>query len=370
MSHLAVGEVSETLRHTLWLGLRADLVTRQLVTSEQNIVLANPGQVALPQGVVPIVRICSGEFAEGTRALDNGALGLVIPHVDTPDQARALVEAFRFAPMGHRSTGGTNAQFGYRPPAAAEAQKILNAEILIIPMIETPLAVENAEAIAAIAGIDALLIGTNDLSLEMGIPGQVGHERVREAYAKVADACRRHQKVLGMGGVYDQEIASRYIGMGARLILGGNDHGLLMDAATRRAQFLRGTCVILGFHPEARAGHRGAPFVGDADGVQQESAIGALLRGHLGRQGNAGQGNRLGRARVSQDDAGSAGINYSEASRAPWEPLGGPHVRRKARPTLVLRRESRPLDPGRGGPARDRGGRLVLGEARQGGAAT
>lgn len=52
MSHLAVGEVSETLRHALWLGLRADLVTRQLVTSEQNIVLANPGQVTLPQGVV------------------------------------------------------------------------------------------------------------------------------------------------------------------------------------------------------------------------------------------------------------------------------------------------------------------------------
>ena len=52
MSHLAIGEVSETLRHTLWLGLLADLVTRQLVTSEQNIVLANPGQVALPQGVV------------------------------------------------------------------------------------------------------------------------------------------------------------------------------------------------------------------------------------------------------------------------------------------------------------------------------
>ena len=52
MSHLAIGEVSETLRHALWLGLRADLVTNQLVTSEQNIVLANPGQVALPQGVV------------------------------------------------------------------------------------------------------------------------------------------------------------------------------------------------------------------------------------------------------------------------------------------------------------------------------
>lgn len=195
---------------------------------------------ALPQGVVPIVRICSGEFAEGTRALDNGALGLVIPHVDTPEQARALVDAFRFAPMGHRSTGGTNAQFGYRPPAAAEAQKILNAEILIVPMIETPLAVENVDAIAAIPGIDALLIGTNDLSLEMGISGQIGHARIKAAYTTVAEACKRHGKVLGMGGVYDQELSTHYIGLGARLILGASDHALLLNAAAQRVQFLRG----------------------------------------------------------------------------------------------------------------------------------
>lgn len=201
---------------------------------------------ALPQEVVPVVRICSGALDEGTRALDNGALGLVIPHVDTPEQARALVDAFRFAPMGHRSTGGTNACFGYRPPAAAEAQKVLNAEILIIPMIETPLAVENAEAIAAIPGIDALLIGTNDLTLEMGISGQIGHERIKAAYATVAAACKRHGKVLGMGGVYDQELTTRYIGLGARLILGASDHALLLNAATQRTQFLRGLPIEKG----------------------------------------------------------------------------------------------------------------------------
>ena len=194
---------------------------------------------ALPTGVAPIVRICAGALDEGTRALDNGALGIVVPHIDTVEQARSLVAAFRFHPMGHRSTGGPPAQFGFRPPAPLEAQKTLNAELLVIPMIETPQAVENAEKIAAIEGIDALLIGTNDLALEMGIGGQVGHERVQAAYRTVADTCRRHNKVLGMGGVYDQEVASRYIGMGARLILAGNDHNLLLDAATRRAQFLR-----------------------------------------------------------------------------------------------------------------------------------
>jgi 2-keto-3-deoxy-L-rhamnonate aldolase RhmA len=195
---------------------------------------------ALGLGVAPIVRICAGALDEGTRALDNGALGLVVPHVDTPEEARRLVAAFRFPPMGHRSTGGSIAAFGYRPPPAAEAAKTLNEELLIVAMIETPLAVENADAIAAIAGIDALLVGTNDLALELGIPGQLGHERIGEAYGKVGAACRRHGKVLGMGGVYDRELAPRYVGMGARFVLGANDHALILDAATQRADFLRG----------------------------------------------------------------------------------------------------------------------------------
>jgi 2-keto-3-deoxy-L-rhamnonate aldolase RhmA len=199
---------------------------------------------ALGLGVAPIVRICAGALDEGTRALDNGALGLVVPHVDTAEEARRLVESFRFAPMGHRSTGGSNAAFGYRPPPAAEAQRILNAELMIIPMIETPLAVANAEAIAAIDGIDVLLIGSNDLALEMGLPGEIGHERVRDAFEKVGAACRRHNKVLGMGGVYDQELATRYIGLGARFVLGANDHALLLNAATERAEFLRGLAPV------------------------------------------------------------------------------------------------------------------------------
>src|ERR1039458_541931 len=100
--------------------------------------------------------------------------------------------------MGHRSTGGPLAQFAFRAPPALEMQRILNTELLLIPMIETPQAVENAESIAAVEGIDALLIGTNDLALEMGIAGQIGHDRVQNAYRQVAPGWRRTSHNLSM----------------------------------------------------------------------------------------------------------------------------------------------------------------------------
>jgi 2-keto-3-deoxy-L-rhamnonate aldolase RhmA len=193
---------------------------------------------SLAAGIAPIVRVCRDALDEGTRALDAGALGIVVPHIDTAADARAMVEAFRFPPVGHRSTGGPCAQFGYRPPGPGEMQRILNDTLLLIPMIETAKAVDNAEAIAAVAGIDVLLIGSNDLSLDMGMPGQYGHERVQDAYRRVAAACRKHNRILGMGGIYDTQWAPHYIKMGARMVLAGSDHGLLFEAATQRAKML------------------------------------------------------------------------------------------------------------------------------------
>ena len=194
---------------------------------------------ALPTGITPIVRICAGALDEGTRCLDNGALGVIVPHVDTAERAREIARAFRYPPLGHRSWGGPPAAFGYRAPANAEAQAALNKAILVVAMIESPQAVANAREIAAVEGIDALLIGTSDLTAEMGISGQIGHARVAEAYEKVGAACRAHGKSLGMGGVYDKDNASRYIKGGARLILSGSDHNYILAGAKARTEVLR-----------------------------------------------------------------------------------------------------------------------------------
>jgi 2-keto-3-deoxy-L-rhamnonate aldolase RhmA len=192
---------------------------------------------ALPTGVTPIVRVCAGAIDEATRALDNGALGIVVPHVDTGAQAKRIAAAFHYPPQGHRSWGGPPAVYGYRPPSTAEAQPAINAEILTVVMLESPEAIANAAEIAAVPGVDVLFIGTSDLTAELGISGQMGHPKVIEAYRAVGEACTRHGKVLGMGGVYDEENASRYVGMGARFILTGSDHSYIMAGADNRTSF-------------------------------------------------------------------------------------------------------------------------------------
>ncbi len=107
-------------------------------------------------------------------------------------------------------------------------------------MLESPQAIHNADAIAAVAGVDVLFIGTSDLTAELGISGQMGHPKVIEAYQAVGEACRRHGKTLGMGGVYDEENAARYVDMGARFLLTGSDHSYVVSGASQRSAFFSG----------------------------------------------------------------------------------------------------------------------------------
>jgi 2-keto-3-deoxy-L-rhamnonate aldolase RhmA len=194
---------------------------------------------ALPTGITPIVRVCAGALDEGSRALDNGAAGVIVPHVDTVDQARRIATAFRYPPLGSRSWGGPPALYGYKAPGNAEAQAAINPEILVVAMIESPEGLANAAGIAAVDGIDGLLIGTSDLTAEMGISGQILHPRVEEAYRSVGAACRKAGKFLGMGGVYELDAMKRYADLGAHFILTGSDHAYILAGANLRSAFFR-----------------------------------------------------------------------------------------------------------------------------------
>jgi 2-keto-3-deoxy-L-rhamnonate aldolase RhmA len=141
--------------------------------------------------------------------------------------------------LGSRSWGGPSALYGYKAPRNAEAQAAINPEILVVAMIESTEGLANATEIAAVEGIDGLLIGTSDLTADMGISGQILHPRVEEAYRSVGAACRKAGKFLGMGGVYELDAMKRYADLGAHFILTGSDHAYILAGAGLRSAFFR-----------------------------------------------------------------------------------------------------------------------------------
>jgi 2-keto-3-deoxy-L-rhamnonate aldolase RhmA len=179
------------------------------------------------------------EHYHATRVLDGGALGIVIPHVDDAETAARMVSNCRYPPDGQRSMAGGLPQLGFERHSVADTAKAINDATLVVVMIETETAVANADAIAAVPGVDSLLIGTNDLCLDMGIPGQYDDARVKDAYAKVIAACKAHGKYAGMGGVYDPALMTTYIDMGMRLIIAGSDFSLMLAAARTQAATVR-----------------------------------------------------------------------------------------------------------------------------------
>lgn len=217
-----------------WLFIDMEHNTMDLDTAAQ-ICLA-----ALPTGVTPIVRVPSHDHYHATRILDGGAMGIVVPHVDDAETARQIVSNCKYPPLGHRSLTAPAPQLGFETLPVADAIETLNRNTFLTVMLETPQAIDNAEEIAAVEGIDAILIGTNDLAAEFGIPGQFGHDKIEEAYAKMIAACRKHGKHPGMGGVYDHALMEKFIRMGVRVFLGGGDAAFLISAAKERATFLRG----------------------------------------------------------------------------------------------------------------------------------
>ena len=202
-------------------------------------IAAQSSVAALDAGIAPLVRVPHMRHDLATRALDGGALGIVMPHVDTAEQAAEVVDHLKYPPTGHRSAAGPLAHFDFTRPPATDAIAALNEATLVVVMLETPKAIENADAIAAVPGVDVLLIGTNDLTTEMGIPGGLGDARVVAAYETMIEACRKHGKWGGMGGAYSDELLRKYIGMGVRMVLSGNDLTLMMEAATVRAALVR-----------------------------------------------------------------------------------------------------------------------------------
>lgn len=191
-------------------------------------------------GLTPFVRLPERDYGAVGRLLDAGAHGIIAPRIETADEAQTVARACRFPPRGQRSQVATAPQAGMRPTSASELNPILDASTIVQILVETPAGIANADSIAELHGVDMLAIGVNDLTAELGVPGQHSDPRVHDAIAVVAAACRRHDKLLMVGGIGDLSVMASLVGLGVcPLYLSGMDTDLLFaEARARVGRFL------------------------------------------------------------------------------------------------------------------------------------
>jgi 2-keto-3-deoxy-L-rhamnonate aldolase RhmA len=212
--------------------------------------LAVAGEIcaaAFDLGLTPFVRIPERDHGVIGRLLDGGAVGIVAPRIETVAEAETVSRACRFAPAGQRSQLTMVPQLGMRPLPARQLNPVLDAATVVQILLETPAGIANADAIAALPGVDMIAIGANDLTAELGIPGDYADPRFAACVATAAEACRRHNKLLMVGGVGDLSIVESLLPLGvAQLHLTGTDTDMLFSAAEARSRRL------IDWHQQAR----------------------------------------------------------------------------------------------------------------------
>ena len=188
-------------------------------------------------GLFPFVRVPERDYGALGRLLDCGAQGIIAPRVQTAAEAATVARACRFAPRGQRSQLATVPQAGLRPTPAATLNPALDDATVVQILIETPAGVASADEIATVDGVDMLAFGANDFTAELGVPGQYGDQRVTEAIAALAEACKRHDKPLMVGGIPDPARLRELDALGVcPLRLTGTDTDMLYAGAAARAE--------------------------------------------------------------------------------------------------------------------------------------
>lgn len=186
-------------------------------------------------GTPAVVRVPWLDPSMIMRAADLGAAGIIVPMVSTPEDARKVVEALRYPPLGMRSFGPVREL--YTPPSGPREDP------LCLLLIETVEAVENAEAIAATEGIDGLLVGPGDLALSMGKSLSAGmSDEVLDAVSHVAAVCKKHNLIPASVVAGGMDNAQEQIRRGMRFLASGADTMFMVMAAAQNLQGLR-ACV-------------------------------------------------------------------------------------------------------------------------------
>jgi 4-hydroxy-2-oxoheptanedioate aldolase len=191
-------------------------------------------QAVAPYPATPLVRAPSDDAVVLKQLLDLGAQNVLVPMVDTAEQAEAVVRAVRYPPRGVRGVGSALAR-GARWNRVERYLQDADEHVSLFVQVETATAVANAGAIAAVDGVDGVFVGPSDLAASMGVIGQQTHPDVTAAVLRAFEAVRAEGKPVGVNA-FDPEVAERYLDAGAAFVLVGADVALLARGSEGLAQ--------------------------------------------------------------------------------------------------------------------------------------
>jgi 2-dehydro-3-deoxyglucarate aldolase/4-hydroxy-2-oxoheptanedioate aldolase len=189
-------------------------------------------------GIVPMVRVPTTEYDFIARMLDVGAMGIMVPMVDTAEQAAFIASCCKYPPVGRRGAAFGVGHDDFTGGSVLDKMKAGNERTLVICQIETAVGAENCDAIAAVPGVDVLWLGHFDLTNFMGIPAQFDNPRYLKAVDDVVAACERHGKTPAFMAA-DQKWMKEYLAKGFRLMAYGVDIGIFQTALAQGIDFMR-----------------------------------------------------------------------------------------------------------------------------------
>jgi 2-keto-3-deoxy-L-rhamnonate aldolase RhmA len=165
----------------------------------------------------PFVRVPQGLYHFLARVMDAGAMGVMVANVETSEQARSIVEAVKYAPLGKRGVGLGTAHTDYVMPDPEQYFRESNDNTVVICQIESEIGLRNVEAIAGIDGVDVLWVGHFDLTQSIGIAAQFHHERFVSALENIAAAAQKYGRGLGIQPGSEQQ-ADEWMALGFNVI--------------------------------------------------------------------------------------------------------------------------------------------------------
>jgi len=195
-------------------------------------------RVARLSGICPLVRVPDPQYHLISRPLDAGAQGLMIPRVESVEQVTTIVRSVKYPPKGERGFSGWRGYNDFQQEPIPDLIRQANEETMIILQIERKRAVERIDALLSIEGVDAALIGPDDLSVSLGLPGQHTHPAMDESIQRVIEACVRHNVACGIHiGNLDQ--LQRWRDRGMRMLTYSSPERMVLAAGMHAVKTLR-----------------------------------------------------------------------------------------------------------------------------------